>query len=68
MEEPVPRLAYLFVFECELCERDISAYSQADDLQSEFLLTCLCGWQGTRRGAQARRVLCQDAYSPSSEP
>jgi hypothetical protein len=68
MEEPVPRLAYLFIFECELCERDISACFHADDLQWEFHLTCVCGWQGTRRGAQARRVLCQDANSPSAEP
>jgi hypothetical protein len=67
MGEPVPRLAYLFVFECELGERDISACFHVDDPQSEFQLTCVCGWQGTRRGAQARKVLCQDADLASSE-
>ena len=65
MEEPVPRLAYLFVFECEMCKRDVSAYFHADDPQSEFQLSCACGWKGTRRGAQAKKVLCQD---PDSSP
>ena len=68
MEEPVPRLAYLFVFECEKCMREVSAHFQTEDPQSEFHLTCACGWQGTRRGAQAKKVICQDADSSSPDP
>lgn len=67
MEEPVPRLTYLFVFECEMCKRDVSVYFHADDSQSEFHLRCACGWEGTRRGAQAKKVLCQDSDSSPPE-
>jgi hypothetical protein len=68
MDEPAPRLAYLFVFECEMCKRDVSAYFRADDPQSEFHLLCVCGWQGIRPGAQAKKVLCLDPDSPSPKP
>jgi hypothetical protein len=68
MEEPAPRLAYLFVFECEICKREVSALFRDEYPQSEFHLSCACGWEGTRRGTQAKKVTCQDADSPPSGP
>jgi hypothetical protein len=64
MEEPGRRLAYVFVFECETCKRDVFAFFPTDKSELDFHLRCACGWEGTRRGTQAKRVLCQDSDSP----
>jgi hypothetical protein len=68
MKDPIPRLVYVFVFECEACKRDISEHFQAEDPQSEFHLRCECGWKGTRSGKQAKRILCQVGNSRLPEP
>jgi hypothetical protein len=64
LQEPAPRLVYVFVFECEMCKRDLYAHFRADAPELDFELTCPCGWAGTRRGAQAKKVFCQHADSP----
>ena len=47
-ETSSPRLAYVFVFECEMCKREVYAYYHADKPELDFPLTCRCGWEGTR--------------------
>jgi hypothetical protein len=61
-------LAYLFVFECEMCKRDVFAFFHTEKQESDFHLTCRCGWNGTRPGTQAKKLLCQDADSPLPKP
>jgi hypothetical protein len=68
METPSRRLAYVFVFECEMCKREVYAYYRADKPELDFPLTCPCGWAGTRRGVQAKKVFCQDSDSPLPKP
>jgi hypothetical protein len=59
MREQGCRLAYVFVFECEICKRDVCAFFQTDKPELDFHLTCACGWVGTRRGTQVKKILCQ---------
>jgi hypothetical protein len=68
LQEPVPRLVYVFVFEGEMCNRDLYAYFRPEVPELDCKLTCPCGWAGTRRGAQARKVFCQDADSRLPKP
>jgi hypothetical protein len=68
MQEPDPRLVYVFVFECEMCKRDLYAHFRTEEPELDFRLTCPCGWHGTRRGAESKKVFCQDADSPLPKP
>ena len=68
MKTPSPRRAYVFVFECEICKREVYAYYHADKPELDFALKCRCGWEGTRRGTHAKKVLCQNADSPLPKP
>jgi hypothetical protein len=68
MQEPGCRLAYVFVFECETCKRDVFAFFKAENPELDFHLTCACGWGGTRRGTQVKKVLCQAAGSSLPKP
>ena len=68
MQEPIPRLVYVFVFECEMCKRNLYAHFRDDKPELDFHLICPCGWAGTRPGAKAKRVFCQDADSPLPKP
>jgi hypothetical protein len=58
METQARCVAYVLVFECETCKRDAFA----------FFHTEKPAWDGTRRGTEAKRVLCQDADSPLPKP
>jgi len=68
LQEPVLRIVYIFVFQCEMCMRDLYAYFRPHAPELDFQLTCPCGWAGTRRGAQARKVICQHADAPLPKP
>ena len=76
MEEFIPRLVYVFVFECEMCKQDVYAYFHAEDPELTFHLTCTnktCGWTGSRRCTQAKRVSVRDlvvcpVYSFTDQP
>jgi hypothetical protein len=61
-------LAYVFVFECEMCKPDVFVFFHTEKQESDFHLTCRCGWNGTRPGTQAKKLLCQDADSPLPKP
>jgi len=68
METQARCVAYVLVFECETCKRDAFAFFHTEKPALDFHLTCTCGWDGTRRGTEAKRVLCQDADSPLPKP
>ena len=36
METSSPRLAYVFVFECEMCKREVYAYYHVDKPELDF--------------------------------
>lgn len=61
------RLVYVLAFECEKCKGDVYAYFRTEEPELDFQLTCPCGWAGTRRSVQAKRVFCRDADSPSAK-
>ena len=63
VEQPVPRLSYVLVFECEMCRRDVYAHFHTEEPELDLRLTCPCGWGGTRCGTQAMKVLRQVADS-----
>jgi hypothetical protein len=53
---------YVFVFVCKECRHNICTPVDADNPEVEVLVTCkACGWTGTVRCDQAKKVLCQDA-------
>ena len=63
MEEFINWLVYVFVFECEMCKQDVYAYFHAEDPELTFHLTFTnktCGWTGSRRCTQGKKVFCQD--------